>query len=536
MLQFFRRHRGAFLITLTVIIILSFSVWGGWKKGRDAFANKGDAAFTIYGRDYTVTEMERYERYMQLMSMLQMFDLYQGLMMVAQEPETRGNDLVFNLLVLQHEMDRMGIHPSDAEAKAGLEKLPALQENGQFSPQRANMVESNLGMYGFKSSDMLEIMKLNIGFKKLQDLLGKNYTPSPVETEKAYASRHQTLKISTASFALDDFKKQVQIKDEDIQKYYDENKETYKTTEKRAVSYVHFEEASPEPAKKPEDKKAADAKPDEKKADDKKPEAPKEKTEEEKQKEKQKAQQDLVDRVNKFNEATLDPKAKFEDIAKKLNEKAVAVPAFAKDSPPDAIKTEQEVIDAIFQLNKESRPISDPVKASKGYYIVGLAQVDEPKQQPLAEVKEKIKETLVTQKAQEAMSKAVNEARTAIQEGLKAGKKFDDIAREKKLTVSPQKELDIAQPAPDLENGFQIAREAEHTPAGEVAKAVDTDKGAVLVYVHSKELRKRDDSANLRKSTEDSTARMERMHIFNAWFSQKRKEAKVKLHVQTASA
>jgi len=160
--------------------------------------------------------------------------------------------------------------------------------------------------------------------------------------------------------------------------------------------------------------------------------------------------------------------------------------------------------------------------------------VEEPKQQDLAAVKDKVKETLVAQKAQEILSKAVNDARTAIEDGLKAGKKIDDVVKEKKLTLTPQTELDVSQPPPELENGYQIAREAEHTPAGAITKAIDTDKGATLVYVHAKELRKREDSSTLRKNTEDSSARMERMRIFNAWFNRKRQEAKVKLRVEMA--
>ncbi|HRJ11201.1 MAG TPA: hypothetical protein PLP58_21650, partial [Prosthecobacter sp.] len=63
MLEFFRRHRGAFLITVTVIIIISFSVWGGWKSGRDSImAQPTDPAFEVYGRTYTVAEAQRLSR------------------------------------------------------------------------------------------------------------------------------------------------------------------------------------------------------------------------------------------------------------------------------------------------------------------------------------------------------------------------------------------------------------------------------------------------------------------------------------------
>ena len=520
MLEFFRRHRGAFLTTLTVIIILSFSVWGGWKTGNgEQMASTSDPAFTIYGKEYTVGEMLKYQRYQQVIYMLQMYDLL-GLSQAAQEPEAKGNDFVFNLLVLQRQMDDLGIHPSDAEAKTELEKQNALQENGKYSPQRAYNLQQNLGMYGLSGGDMLEVAKISIGYRKVQELIGKNYIPSPVETEKAYASRNQTLKIQTIDFKLEDFKKAAQVKDDEIQKYYDEKKDTYKSTEKRAVSYVLFENPKDVPPPPAPDPKVPDAA---KKAED----AAK-KAEEDKQA-KLKAQVELV---NKFNEASFDAGAKFDDIAKNLKVKVEVLPAFANEAAPDAIKDEADLLKQIFAINKEHRPISDPVKGTKGYYIFTVTKIEESKQQALAEVKDKVKETLVTQKAQEAMSKAVNDARTALNDGLKAGKKVGDLAKDKKLTLTPVKELSIAEPAADLPNAYQITPEAEKTPVGAVTKAIDIDTGAMLVYVSARELRKRDDSAALRKTTEDRNASDERKRLFEAWFASKRKEAAVRMQVK----
>jgi hypothetical protein len=156
-------------------------------------ASSSDPAFTIYGKEYTVGEMQKFQRYQQVIYMLQMYDLL-GLSQAAQEPDAKGNDFVFNLLVLQRQMDDLGIHPSDAEAKAELEKQNALQENGKYSPQRAYNLQQNLGMYGMSGGDMLEVAKISIGYRKVQELIGKNYVPSPIEIEKAYASRNQTLK------------------------------------------------------------------------------------------------------------------------------------------------------------------------------------------------------------------------------------------------------------------------------------------------------------------------------------------------------
>jgi hypothetical protein len=97
------------------------------------------------------------------------------------------------------------------------------------------------------------------------------------------------------------------------------------------------------------------------------------------------------------------------------------------------------------------------------------------------------------------------------------------------------KELTVDEPPTDLPNAFQIAREAENTAAGEVAKAVDTDTGATVVYVAARELRKRDDSAALRKNTEDRNASQERNRLFKAWFAGKRKEAGLSMQLKVSA-
>ncbi len=501
MLEFFRRHRGAFLITVTVIIIISFSVWGGMRSGPESLEGQPtDKAFTVYGRNYTIAEAQRLGRRMQVIYSLQMFDLLSLSRIGSQEDQT--NNIVINQLVLQHEMNRLGIHPSDAEAKEAMKKLPTFQENGAFSAERAYSVEQMMAANGFNSADLLEIVKLSIGFNKLRDLVSKNYTASPLEAEKAYASEYQTLKVNTLTFNLEDFKKTAVVKDDEIQKYYDEKKEGYKTSGKRAVSYVYFENA------KADEKKSAE--------------------------EQEKARTAVVDRVNKFNDASIKPAAKFEEIAKTLNETVLKADLFTKEAPPEALKAEKELVDAIFATNPEVRPISDPVQGSNGYYIFSVTKVEESKQQELAEVKDKVKEALVSQKAQEALTKAANEARTALADGLKAGKKIEDLAKEKKLTLSPLTDITVAEPAMEVASSNVIAGQARDTAAGELTQVIDTETGSLLVYVSAKELRKRDDSKDLRENMNTGRADQERTRLFEAWFTRRRGESKAKMLITQA--
>lgn len=502
MLEFFRRHRGAFLTVLTVIIILSFSVWGGWKKtGRGSFLDDPtQTAFTIYGKDYSKSELDRYTRVMRLAYMMQMYDLPQQLTMLAQKFQTKNNtplDFVFNLIVLRREMEKNGIVISDEEATAELKKLPALQNNGAYDAARASMMEDNLGSMGFRAPDLLEIMKDKLGLEKLRSLVAGNFAPSPLAVSKTYAQQYQTVKASTITFLLEDFKKKAVVTDADIKKYYDEKKDTYKTLEKRAISYVLFEEP------KDLDKLEADKR--------------------------AKAQNEFGKKVNDFNEATLKPHAKLEMIAAGMKMKYELAGPFSQDAPPDALRSEQDFIAAVFQHDPTAHPISDPVKGSKGYYIFSVLKREEPRQQELAEVKEKIKTTLVAQRAQEAMLKAANEAREALQAGLKTGKKIGDLVKEKKFVLVDLPEYSPSAPSPDAKVGREITGAAEKLPAGQLSTPINSADGAVLVFVNAKELRKRDDSATLKQNVQESIATGEQFQVFQAWFEKRRDESKLKV-------
>ena len=501
MLEFFRRHRGAFLKTLTVVIVLSFATWGGWRRSGGDFAQKvkvTDTALTVFGKDYTVADVQRAQRSVQFAQYyMQSYELPSMLMMLSPDRGMGGGgmDTFANLFVARQMMEKLGIRPSDAEARAALEKIPALQNNGKFDVSRGQMLEQNAASMGFDSDALLGIMKDTIGLQKLQDIVTKSYTASPLAAEKQYESSYQTFKGAKITFETETFKKAATVSDDEIKKYYDENKDDYKTVEKRTVNYVFFENP-----------KELDKKPLE---------------------ERQKAQNDLVKRVNTFNDLTVKGKKSLTDAAKETKEKVETTPAFAESEPPAALKAEKNVLGMIFSQSKDAKGAAEAVEGTNGWYVFDVTKVEEPKQQTLAEVTAKIKDVLQGQKADEARSKAVNDARKALNDGLKAGKKIEDLVKDQKLTLDALPDIDTANPPQEVPNGFLIAQEAAKTAVGSVSRAVDYDKGTLLIYVSAKELRKRPDSVEVRKNQVESLSRQERQSLFHAWFKKQHEAAKV---------
>jgi hypothetical protein len=506
MLAFFRHHRGAFLIVLTVIIIISFSVWGGWTRaGSGGVASPTDIAFTMYGRDYTTAELNRSQRLFELARSIGLTTFGFELIMVDYQYETRDSspiDFTFNLMVLQKMMDEYGIHPSDSEAIEAMRNLSAFQKEGKFDEAQAAMMENNLGMFGFRTTDLLDLVKYEIALRKIKSLVTDAYVPSDFMVGRRYATMYQTIQASTATFKLDDFKKDAKIEDSEIEQAYQDKLDTFKTAEKRSARWILM--PAPADLDKIED------------AD-----------------ERSKKTADHIEQVRQFADSTHNPDAKLEELAKEKELKVETTEFFAQDSPPEALAELTTVVNAIFRLDPEVSTITDPIQTEKGFYFAELVSTEEPKQQELAEVKDQIKEQLIEQKAREAMSTAVNDTREQLAAGLKEGKKLEDLAKEKKLELIAVPEFSPSVPPADVPNAFEIAKELESTPINGVTKPITTNEGDLLIaIVTHKELRKKQEGDTTRDGVASSLGTTEKERIFKAWFAKQKEAAKINLRLR----
>ncbi len=565
MLEFFRRHRGPFLIGLTILIILAFGVWGAvdplGKSPNDPFAQGSQKAFSVYGVDYTRNDVARMSRALRLAYSLQMFDIAFSLPNIAQRQRSIGGgepttDFVANLLVLREQALKHGVAASDEDVMRQFESLQPFQKDGKYDPVTAENYLNNLRANGYMPSDVKDLIRDQIVFEKLRELIGANYVASPLEVEKAYASEQQTLKASTLLLSLEEFKKNAEVKDDEISKYYEENKETYMTSEKRSAQYVTFTRPTPDATQKAEDNAQAEkeweqmvgdfyTKFSDPKADlaklvedvnkvitDKAKATEEAKAAKKKEEEAKAAAEQAKKTEDKKPEEKKAEEKKPEEPAKPTAPTLVkleTIPLVDQESLPEALKGEPGITKELFRSTLAVGQPSDPIDSSKGYTFLRVTQIEAPKQQELKDVTAKIKETLVTQKATEALSKAAKEAKTAVADALKAGKKLEEIAKEKgwKLEVLP--EFSKNAPPASNPNGSQIAEQAAKTAINGVSDPVAVTDGQLLVVVTGKELRKNEASVSMKEGQLSSRTAQGRDAFFRSWFGKKRDEAKVEL-------
>ena len=512
MLEFLRHQTKPIMLTLATIIIIAFTFWGGYtKSGMHDHAITGeDTVLTLDGRDYSLADVQRIQRGFQIAQELRLpgannYYIYEifGLHNTNRSMQTgmplvlegAPVDYALNVIVLRNALKKYGIRASDAEVQNAFRNLGQFQVNGQFDRDRALEFEKRIGSLGMRLDDVYEVVRDSIGFLKIYEVVAGNLVVNPKVADAFYSSSYQTIKAATIPFVQEDFKKTAQVTDEEISKYFSEKKESYKSPEKRAVSYVLVE--------KPDTtgKNAEDT---------------------------VKAENDYRKKLGDLSLAVIAPGADFDAVVKKSGFHVKTLPAFSQDAPPDAIKDEYEFISAIFDANPEIHAVSDPVEVKKGYQIFKVTKVEQPAQQELKDVKSKVRDILLSQKATEAMGKAANDAKKKLEEALKAGKKFEEAAKEANLKTQMLPEFSVTAPPSDLSNGQEIAREAMDTPAGSFTKPLTTDNGVLLVHVISKELRKREDSASMRKNITSSLVSSSQSDLFLSWFERLYQDSMIK--------
>jgi hypothetical protein len=507
MLEFLRRHNKTFFLVVTAVVIISFTFWGSYTKtgNRPGMITPDDTAFTVDGEEHDYAEYKRLSQYYQIAARLGLkvlngrADFADALTEFAPRFRAREEvprDFVFNLVLLRHELKKSGIHASDPEVKEQFRRLPLFLTNGELDRAKLEGFENAIGMFGMRVSDVYDLIRDWLGMQKLMVVVAGNNVPSPHLVAQFYAATCQTIQAATIPFALEEFKKTAQVTEEEMKKYFEQKKDQFKTPERRAVSYVLFN--SPEGL----DKVALE--------------------------ERIKKNGEFSKSVEDFsNEAFAG--AKFEELVKKFGKEAKRLPLFTREAQPEELKKEQELAFEIFRNDPKKQPVSEPVKSEKGYYFFAVTELEEQKPQEFKDAEPKIREILIAQKAQEAMMKAANDAKKVVDDAVKGGKKFEEAAKEAKLAPQDVPEFTPNDPPKDLANGYQIANEAQQTPAGSCAKKpLVTDSGVVLVFVKSKELRKREDSASLRQRVEESLTMLAERDVFRAWFDRRREEANVK--------
>ena len=403
MMKLLRKHRDWLMI---VIAILAIPFIFYFVQRPDYGAMRTDKFARIYDRNVSMLEAQQTVRLLTLAQALGMSDFVQTLTAGAGMNQNQvAVQFVVNLLVLRHEAARLGIRPGYSEIADVVRTLPAFQGDSGFDMKKFNDFAQNaLAPMGLSEEHIEQLVRDQLSLNQIKQLLAAGVTIPKGELDENFERGHDTLFVTLIRFQVADFGKDINVSDEDVQKYYDAHKAELKTDEKRKVEFVSL-------ALTDEEKKLSG-------------------------KERIEALQKLSDRATDFTQALLEKGADFKQVAAKFQLPVHETGEFTKAEPDPQLKADPQLGAAAFKLSPQE-PNSDPIQVADGFYMLHLAGTKEARPLTLDEAKPKIVDTIKKSKAKELMSTKGAEVVQQLREAKQSGQPLE--AAIQKAGVKPEK-------------------------------------------------------------------------------------------------
>jgi len=532
MFQLIRKHQYGIMLVVAIIVIIAFTFL--YDPNRDATSQAAKPEISMFGKSFGPRQTDRIRRSQRLIYSLGLFDLFELSTLdkrygtVNNQRDENQFDYVFNTLLLENEIDRLGVQPSDFEIEERIKTIRSFQTNGSYDATKWENFETFAATQGFNRPAIFKLVGKEIALKKLKALITSGITASPHEIEQVFNAQNAKLFASTITVPKDSITIEEEITDEQIQTYYSENKESFRSEPTRAISYIRFtrpvREAAPPVPEQTGEEPPEETKPTGESEEDFK-----------------KRERAFAENVKTFADriVSTEETQTFEEIAKEETFAAysgslVTTPLFKRSEAPEEIKSENQLLDQAFAATEES-PLGDPVKVSDGFYFYKVTEIAEQVHRPLEEVKEEIGGTLKDQKIAEALDTATREVREKIQAAIAEGKSVTEAAKEAGYETREVPMFTSNQPPRAVADGAKIATAVKDLNPGSLSEPQEVSTGLMLVHLSSRERPLDADDAR-KKAVATQVEAAQRKTAFEAWFASRKELAQPKTLIQPPSA
>jgi len=501
MLTQIRHIQKGILIVVTVLIVISFAVldfkfdflWGTVAVG------KPNCLVKVYNSCYRQKEVQKLASHFDVARKLGMNDF--AMVLFGENRQDRDRtDFIMSLVILRKEAERMGIQPTAAEVKEAIPQLPLFQQPWVNAAYVQNTI---LGPNGFTDGDLANLVKDYLCFQKLRSLIGAGLSAVPSEAARLYTKSNQRYTASVVRFDRADFTKDIQITDEEIRTYYEENKEGLNSEARRGFDFVKF-------IPKPEIEGATNE-------------------------EKAKANLEFANAVNRAYSDLAEDGADFVKVAGQYaGERAEftmeqgKLEPFSPAEPVERLKDEQTVLEAIFSPAQQLNTVTVPLQVEGGaYYVFHYGTLVEPVPLTLEQATPAIREALTSIKSNRAVSDAASAALAKLNEAVKAGGSFGEAAGSLGLKPEALPNFSESEPPADLEDAGLIVEAVSGLGEKEISAVTDRPGGlgSLLVYVDRIEIYNDEEIESKKDSLAATVENQLDRTLFTAWFNQRRAES-----------
>lgn len=460
MIRFIRQFSQPILWAVVVIVIVSFSFWGSYSM-RDGQTTRttGTRIGMLGGKPLTQEEFAAAQR-----RAYQTVCLNQGRQVrLDQQGQQYLNEETWRSMLLQEEAARRGIRATDADIAAAVQRFPAFQnKEGAFDPARLQQfLTAALPALGMNQASFESMLRDQILTERVvaQLTAGTRVTDEEIKDQVSRLFARTT--IETVDFKGIDYTSGILIPEDEIKKEYDAGAGNYSTPERRKVAFVRF-------TLTPDQQSLTNAA-------------------------RNTALNSVYDKASAFSAALAGgpgkPRPNFAELAQSQGLKVEQTGFFCADEPVSGVTESNAFMAAAYSLSP-NRPDGDVVPGKDEFYVQHFLEVQPAQRLPLDQVKSRITATLVAEKASEAADKAAAEAATKLEEGLKLGKKFEELAASLKLTVKrPESFIPADTSSDDADSTRMIRSIAMDVPTGGISAVTPTRDGSLIVHVVSRDLK-----------------------------------------------
>lgn len=146
-------------------------------------------------------------------------------------------DRMINDLLIEQHAESLGLRVSDAQVRTMIVEMPQFQADGKFDQE---IYQASLRRAGFSPESFAEYLRRDLVRNQLLTAIQASDFSLPAEVEAQAKLLTQTRDVETLKLPLADFAAKVELSEDDIQNFYQQNAERYTRPEQAKVAYVEL--------------------------------------------------------------------------------------------------------------------------------------------------------------------------------------------------------------------------------------------------------------------------------------------------------
>ncbi|OZI74980.1 SurA N-terminal domain-containing protein [Bordetella genomosp. 12] len=239
MFEFIRTHRRWMQLILLLLIVPSFALVG--VQGYTSFVNGEPELATVAGQGIKQSEFDAAHR-----NQLEQFRQRLGTQFdpaVLDTPAMREqllNQLIDQRLLAQVALDNR-FSVSDETLRNTIAAIPQVQDDGRFSPERYRQV---LAAQGLSPTSFENGLRRDLAVARVLEPVGLSAHVPQIVVQDIEQALTQKRTIQLRSFAAADYRSKVTVTPQDIQAWYEANKESLRVPEQVQAQYLVLDEAA----------------------------------------------------------------------------------------------------------------------------------------------------------------------------------------------------------------------------------------------------------------------------------------------------